>query len=349
MKKFRLALCILTLSLFFCTSVYAQPIAGIYNSGKDFDAGSWSETLSDGAEGEPGNVIAAGADGYYLFEGAVLDNVTLLGFFSGVTPYYEYRTVYKGGTLMLYNNSSPGWYNSGDLEDAYLINLQETIVITKKFVNEQDELTGEIEFELTVPDTQFEGYPPGWTASVTAKYEPGEPIPVEGSEPLTYGDLLSSAVITIKAPLIGVPVDIKPGSCPNPVNVKSKGVIPVAILGTADFDVALIDPASVTLNGVAPLRSSFEDVGTPFVPLVGYDGAEACHELGPDGYMDLSLKFDTQEFVASLIESLGTVNDRETIVVKLTGTLQDGTQIQGEDVILILKKGKEKFPPPPED
>jgi len=69
-------------------------------------------------------------------------------------------------------------------------------------------------------------------------------------------------------------------------------------------------------------------VGTPFVPLVGNEGAEACHELGPDGIMDLGLKFDTQEFVASLIESLGTVNDRETIAVKLTGTLQDGTQIQ---------------------
>jgi hypothetical protein len=120
--------------------------------------------------------------------------------------------------------------------------------------------------------------------------------------------------------------------------VKSKGVIPVAILGTADFDVTLIDPVSVTLNGIAPLRSSFEDVATPFVPLVGEEGAEACHALGPDGYMDLGLKFDTQAFVASLAE----VNDRDTIPVVLMGTLQDGTQIQGEDVILILKPGKNK-------
>jgi len=188
---------------------------------------------------------------------------------------------------------------------------------------------------------------------VTANYGPGEPgslPPPEGTEYLVYGGPLSSAVITIQAPLIDIPVDIKPGSCPNPVNVKSKGVIPVAVLGTADFDVTQIDPASIRLNGiVAPLRWSFEDLGTPFVPLVGDQGAQACHEIVPDGFMDLGLKFDTQEFVASLIESLGTVNDRETIVVKLTGTLQDGTQIQGEDVILILKKGKEKFPPPPED
>ena len=35
----------------------------------------------------------------------------------------------------------------------------------------------------------------------------------------------------------GVPIDIKPQSCPNPLNVNSKGVLPVAILGTDTFDV----------------------------------------------------------------------------------------------------------------
>jgi hypothetical protein len=92
-------------------------------------------------------------------------------------------------------------------------------------------------------------------------------------------------------------------------------------------------------------------VATPFVPLVGDEEAQACHELGPDGYMDLGLKFDTQAFVASL----GSVNDGDTIPAVLKGFLQDGTEIQGEDVILILNKGKEnkgkkdKFPPPPSD
>ena len=341
MKKFRLTLCILALSLIFCTGVFAQPRPGIYISGNDdFDAGSWSETLYGGAEGADGNEIAAEAEGYYLFKDALLDDVTLLDSASGETPYYEYRTVYKGGSLKLYNHPSARWYNFNDGEgDAYLINLEDTIVVTKKYVT--GNLAGKIAFELTVLDAQLEGYPPGWTASVTANYGPGEPgsLPPPGeTEYLVYGGPLSSAVITIQAPLIDIPVDIKPGSCPNPVNVKSKGVIPVAILGTTDFDVTLIDPVSVTLNGIAPLRSSFEDVATPFVPLVGEEGAEACHALGPDGYMDLGLKFDTQAFVASLAE----VNDRDTIPVVLMGTLQDGTQIQGEDVILILKPGKNK-------
>jgi len=36
--------------------------------------------------------------------------------------------------------------------------------------------------------------------------------------------------------------DIKPGSCPNPINRNKKGVLPVAICGTEDFDVTTIDP-----------------------------------------------------------------------------------------------------------
>lgn len=49
---------------------------------------------------------------------------------------------------------------------------------------------------------------------------------------------------------IDIGIDIKPGSCPNPVNIKSKGVFPVAILGTEDFDVDTIDIASIRLAGV---------------------------------------------------------------------------------------------------
>lgn len=67
-----------------------------------------------------------------------------------------------------------------------------------------------------------------------------------------------------------VDVDIKPGSCPNPLNLKSKGVLPVAVLGTEEFDVTTIDPLSILLSreeveeGVAPIRSDYEDVATPF-------------------------------------------------------------------------------------
>jgi hypothetical protein len=128
-------------------------------------------------------------------------------------------------------------------------------------------------------------------------------------------------------------VDIKPGSCPNPLNVTSKGVQPVAVMGTADFDVTTIDPATIRLTregfedvGVAPLRWAYEDVATPFEgQLCG------CHALNGDGLMDLTLKFDTQALVNAL--KLGDVSG-QTIKLTLTGKLREefgGTPIKGED------------------
>jgi hypothetical protein len=131
-------------------------------------------------------------------------------------------------------------------------------------------------------------------------------------------------------------IDISPESCPNPLNVDGKGVLPVAILGTADFDVNEIDPASVRLEGIAPLRWSWEDVATPYEPWIGKEGAYDCNEFGPDGYVDLTLKFDAQEILASL----GPVSDNDVLVLQLTGKLKDefgGTAFFGEDVVKIIK------------
>jgi hypothetical protein len=133
-----------------------------------------------------------------------------------------------------------------------------------------------------------------------------------------------------------VAADIKPGGCPNPFNVGSKGVLPFAVLGMADFDVTMIDPKTVTLEGVAALRSALEDVGTPYEPLVGKTDPYHCTALGPDGYLDMTFKFDTEEVVAAL----GTVKDGEVRVLQLRGKLLDGTEISGEDVVTILSKGK---------
>ncbi|MQY56694.1 hypothetical protein GH140_00640, partial [bacterium] len=85
-------------------------------------------------------------------------------------------------------------------------------------------------------------------------------------------EILSTAwaLLTLEraVPKIEIPVfvDIKPGSCPNPLNLKSKGVLPIAILGTEDFDVTKIDPATLILvregyeePGVSPLRWAYED------------------------------------------------------------------------------------------
>jgi len=128
-------------------------------------------------------------------------------------------------------------------------------------------------------------------------------------------------------------IDIKPQSCPNPVNVKSKGVLPTAVLGTEDFDVTTIDPASIRLEGVAPIRSKVEDVSTP-VWDPQYDCE--CTTEDEDGFDDLILKFDSRE----IVEVLGEVTDGEVLELTLTGELTDGTPIEGKDCIIVIRKGK---------
>lgn len=150
-------------------------------------------------------------------------------------------------------------------------------------------------------------------------YEQDDPIP-------DFNDL----------PSINVNVDIKPGSWPNPINIKNKGVIPVAICGTEDFDVTMIDPATIeiTINGVdegaTPLQWNYEDVATPWT---GEDGGG--HDLEGDGYIDLSLKFFNQDVVntLSLADYIG-----QTIRLEIKGYLKEefgGTAIEGHDWVKI--------------
>ena len=144
--------------------------------------------------------------------------------------------------------------------------------------------------------------------------------------------------LTAEVGYIPVSVDIKPGSWPNPLNRKSKGVLPVAICGTPEFDVSTIDPASIRLiiegveDGVAPLRWSYEDVATLFV------GDPFCgHDLNGDGIMDLTLKFSTQELVILLGLD---VFEKGPIIIILTGNLKEefgGTPILGQDYMIIVK------------
>jgi len=108
--------------------------------------------------------------------------------------------------------------------------------------------------------------------------------------------------------VIAVDIDIKPGSFPNSINPRSKGVIPVAILTTATFDATTVDPTTVRFGATgteaAPLQSALEDV----------DG---------DGDIDLILHFGTP---ATGIQCGGTS-------ASLTGETLSGQVIQGSDSI----------------
>ncbi len=143
--------------------------------------------------------------------------------------------------------------------------------------------------------------------------------------------ILPMASLALQEDTLAVELDIKPQSCPNPFNIKSQGVLPAAILGTMDFDVSTVDPTSLMLEGVPPLRWSMEDVSRPVDPR---EHVCDCSEDTGDGYMDLTLKFDRQALVAML----GSVADRDTIVVTLTGMDMDSTYLRGQDCLVILQK-----------
>ncbi|MEK6287600.1 MAG: hypothetical protein AABO57_17795 [Acidobacteriota bacterium] len=139
---------------------------------------------------------------------------------------------------------------------------------------------------------------------------------------------------------ITIALDIHPTSCPNPLNIGSQGLLPAAILGTSSFDVNCIDLSTILLEGVAPKKLAFEDVATPFTPFSGRLDRLDCTTDGPDGFLDLTLKFDTQAIVAAL----GSVSDKQVLVLHLTANLKascgGGSPLVGEDVVVILKKKK---------
>ncbi len=140
-------------------------------------------------------------------------------------------------------------------------------------------------------------------------------------------------------------MDIRPGSCPNPFNMNKAdiaasgnpykgGVLPVAILGAANFDVRDVVRSSVRLEGVAPLfdkKPHYEDVSRP----PSSTEPCACTSEGPDGRPDLLLKFSDRE-IALAIESAGAPARGGTRTLTLTGSLSDGTPFGAEDCVVLV-------------
>lgn len=126
-------------------------------------------------------------------------------------------------------------------------------------------------------------------------------------------------------------VDIRPQVCPNQLNSKANGVVNVAILGTADFDVADIDVSSLTLAGQSPVQYGYVDISRPPTD----EGPCACTTDGADGHVDLQLKFKNQD----ILGPLGVLEDGDEFTLTLEGALNDETEIAGEDCIVIKVPG----------
>jgi hypothetical protein len=107
---------------------------------------------------------------------------------------------------------------------------------------------------------------------------------------------------------LSVSLDIKPGSDPSVVNPLSRGVVPVAIFGSDDFDVADIDVMSLTFGFGDALPASV---------------SRRNRDVDADGFPDLLLHFRIAE---TGIE----IGDTEAC---LSGETLDGTPFSGCDTI----------------
>ena len=140
-------------------------------------------------------------------------------------------------------------------------------------------------------------------------------------------------------------VDLKPGACPNSFNRSSHGVLPVALLGSEEFDVTQVDVGTVQLSRVDGIggevaphegppgpHSVYEDMGTPF------DGETCdCHDAAGDGILDLSMKFKTDDVVADLL--LNELEPGALVELVVRGSLLDGSPFAGSDCVRLVPPG----------
>jgi N-acetylneuraminic acid mutarotase len=120
------------------------------------------------------------------------------------------------------------------------------------------------------------------------------------------------------SPFEMVKIDIKPGDPSNVINLKSGGVVPVAILGSATFDPMTVEPSTVTFAGA---HVATRGRGVPMT---------SVSDVNHDGYPDLVLDFSTQDLQL-------TSSSTEAV---LYGTTYSGTPIRGSDSVRIVPPPK---------
>jgi len=148
-------------------------------------------------------------------------------------------------------------------------------------------------YDATTSSCQPSGCPPG-----TAKSD----------------DLCIAVAVCQPASTLVVDIDIKPGSYPNSINLGSGGVVPVAILGSATFDAAAVDPTTVTLSS------------SPIVLRGNGLPSASTEDVNADGFLDLVVHVETEalELTSTSVEAI------------LQGRTYSGQLITGSDSVNIV-------------
>ena len=134
--------------------------------------------------------------------------------------------------------------------------------------------------------------------------------------------LIYKLVISYETP-IEVNIDIKPGSDPNSICLNDQGVLPVAILGSTDFDVTSIDPETIMIGG-----AKLAERGSIKKPKLAY----SFEDVNDDGYTDLIAFFDVQ----ALVTADPPILTLDTTELTLDAYLYDGSPIMGTDSVRVV-------------
>jgi len=134
------------------------------------------------------------------------------------------------------------------------------------------------------------------------------------SRALTAAEIMKIFAAGSAGKTIPITIDIKPGSDVNPINLRSQGTTPVAILGTETFDVTTVDVTAVRFAG-APIR--VKPNGT-----LQY----SYEDVNDDGIIDLVMHFSTQALDL----------DENSTEATLTGVGGEDRCIAGTDSVVIV-------------
>jgi hypothetical protein len=110
-----------------------------------------------------------------------------------------------------------------------------------------------------------------------------------------------------------IEIDIMPETDLNPINLRKKGVIPVAILGGTDFDVSTVDPSTLEFAGVAPKH----DLTNPIT------FNDHLKDVNGDGETDLVAHFSVRQLAL----------EKGTNEVTLMCESNDGQLLRGTGVV----------------
>jgi hypothetical protein len=165
------------------------------------------------------------------------------------------------------------------------------------------------------------------TIGVPTAAEPGDydcTVTFYADEYPEEGAVIGVQNIRVTVPEVSGPLcldlDIKPGSLRNSINPKSKGVVPVAILGNEGVDVEKIDVRELQFG---------PDGATPAHDLLDLDVyRDHIQDVNGDGYMDLVSHYRRKDTVLSSGET----------EVCLTGKLNDGSSFEACDSVRVPGK-----------